>query len=72
MKTTVTVTEAKSKFAHLLRQVEGGETIAIAKRDETVAYLIPRSRLEALVETMEVLSNAAAMQAIRQHAALRD
>jgi len=69
MKTTVTATEAKSQFARLLRQVEAGETIAISKRDETVAFLIPRARLEALVETMEVLGNPAAMQAIRRHEA---
>jgi len=69
MKTTVTATEAKTQFARLLRQVEAGETIAISKRDETVAFLIPRARLEALVETMEVLGNPAAMQALRDHEA---
>ncbi len=67
MKTTVTASEAKSHFSRLLRQVEAGDTIAISKRDETVAFLIPRERLEVLVETLEVLSNPAAMQAIRQH-----
>lgn len=67
MKTTVTAAKAKTQFSRLLRQVEAGETIAISKRDETVAFLIPRARLEALVETMEVLGNPAAMQAIRQH-----
>jgi prevent-host-death family protein len=67
MKTTVTAAEAKTQFSRLLRQVEGGETIAISKRDETVAFLIPRARLEALVETMEILGNPAAMRAIRQH-----
>ena len=69
MKTTVTATEAKTQFARLLRQVEAGETIAISKRDETVAFLIPRARLEALVETMELLGNPAAMELIRQHEA---
>ena len=69
MKSTVTAAEAKTQFARLLRQVEAGETIAISKRDETVAFLIPRARLEALVETMEVMSNPVAMQAIRQHEA---
>jgi prevent-host-death family protein len=69
MKTTISAAEAKTQFSRLLRQVEAGETIAISKRDETVAFLIPRARLEALVETMEVLSNPAAMQAIRQHEA---
>ena len=67
MKNTVTAAEAKTQFSRLLRQVEAGETIAISKRDETVAFLIPRARLEALIETMEVLGNAQAMQAIRQH-----
>ena len=69
MKTTVTAAEAKTQFSRLLRQVEAGDTIAISKRDETVAFLIPRTRLEALIETMEILGNAAAMQAIRRHEA---
>ena len=69
MKTTVTAAEAKTQFSRLLRQVEAGDTIAISKRDETVAFLIPRARLEAFVETMEVMGNPAAMQAIRQHEA---
>lgn len=69
MKTTVTAAEAKNQFSRLLRQVQAGETIAISKHDETVAFLIPRARLETLVETMEILGNSAAMRAIRQHEA---
>jgi len=71
MKTTVTTAEAKTHFSRLLRQVEAGETIAISKHDETVAFLVPRARLEALVETMEILGNPAAMKAIREHDAGR-
>ena len=69
MKTTVTASEAKSQFSRLLRQVEAGETIAISKRDQTVAFLVPRARLESLIETMEILGNPAAMTAIREHEA---
>jgi prevent-host-death family protein len=69
MKTTISAAEAKTQFSRLLRQVEAGETIAISKRNETVAFLIPRARLEALVETMEILGNPVAVQAIRQHEA---
>jgi prevent-host-death family protein len=69
MTTTFKAADAKTHFSRLLRQVEAGETIAISKRDETVAFLVPRARLEALVETIEVLGNSAAMQAIRQHEA---
>ena len=65
MKTNVTTAEAKTHFSRLLRQVEAGETIAISKHDETVAFLVPRARLEALVETTGVSGNPAAMKAIR-------
>ena len=70
LKTTVTAAQAKTQFSRLLKQVEAGETIAISKRDETVAFLIPCAATWKLwVETMEVLGNPAAMQAIRQHQA---
>jgi prevent-host-death family protein len=69
MNTTITAAEAETNFSRLLRQVEAGETIAISRRDETVAFLVPRARLEALVETMEILGNPAAMKAIRQEEA---
>ena len=31
-----------------------------------MAFLVPRERMEALLETMEILSNPAAMRAIRR------
>jgi prevent-host-death family protein len=66
MKTTVGIREAQTQWHRLMREVEDGETIAISKRDETVAYLIPRARFEAIVETLEIMANPAAMKAIRQ------
>ncbi len=36
-----TITEAKSRFAELLRVVEHGESIAITRHGKTVAHLIP-------------------------------
>ena len=63
MKTTLSVTEAQGKLARL---VKSKETITLCQREETVAFLVPRERMEALLETMEVLSNPAAMRAIRR------
>ena len=34
-------TEAKARFAEILRTVEHGETIAITRHGKTVAHLIP-------------------------------
>ena len=38
---TIRVTEAKARFAQLLRTVERGETVAITRHGETIAHLIP-------------------------------
>ena len=63
MKTTLSVSEAQRT---LLRLVESKETITLQKREETVAFIVPRERMEALLETMEVMGNPAAMRAIRR------
>ena len=63
MKTTLSVAEAQGK---LLRLVKSKETIALRQHEETVAFLVPRERMEALLETMEILSNPAAMRAVRR------
>jgi len=66
MKAMVTATRARTLWPRLLREVEAGETIAISKRDRTVAYLVPRDRLEAIIETLEIMANPTAMKLIRQ------
>ena len=34
-------TEAKARFSELLRTVERGETVAISRRGQTIAHVIP-------------------------------
>ena len=63
MKTELSVSEAQ---ARLPRLVQSKETIQVRSRDKTVAYIVPRERMEALLETMEILSSPAAMRAIRR------
>ena len=63
MKTIFSVAEAQTQLARLVR---ANETISLRQRDETVAFLVPRERMEVLLETMEILSNPAAMRAIRR------
>lgn len=65
MKTTYTVTQAQAKLPTVLREC-ADHTITITKRDEPVAYVISRDKLESLLETMEILANPKAMEAIRK------
>lgn len=70
-KSTYSVSQAQSALPRLVREAEGGELVAIARRDETVAYLVSREHLEAIVETMEMLANPRARKAIADHRAGR-
>jgi len=45
--------------------VQAGYITTITKRDEPVAYLVSKERMSAIVETMEILADPAAMKAIR-------
>jgi hypothetical protein len=63
IETSVSLAEAQASLPRLIRRKQ---TIKIRSRDETVAFLVPRERMEALLETMEVLSNPKAMAAIQR------
>jgi len=67
MKATYSVTEAQSQLPSLIKEAEQGRPIRISRRDETVAYLLSSDHMEAIVETLEILSNPAAMKAIARH-----
>ncbi len=42
-------------------------SIAITRHQETVAYLISRGRMDAIMETLDLLGNPAAMNALRAY-----
>jgi antitoxin YefM len=66
MKNTYSISRAQSNLPRLVRESADG-AIAITRHDETVAYVVSRERMEAIVETMEVLANPAAMRALRDY-----
>lgn len=67
MAATYSVTQAQSQLPSLIREAEEGTPVRIRRRDETVAYVVSRERMEAIVETMELLANPDAMRAIAAH-----
>lgn len=67
MKTTYSLSHAQRHLPGLVRESSEGGSIAITRHDETVAYVVSRDRMEAIVETMELLTTPAAMREIRAY-----
>ncbi len=59
---TLTVTQAQSNFPKLCRE---GKRVLITKREKPVSVLLPIEDYEAMMETMDLLSNPNAMKALR-------
>jgi len=68
MKNTYNVARAQANFTRLLKQAEH-QPIAITRHDQTVAYILSANRMEAIIETLEIMGNPDAMEAIRAHQA---
>jgi len=66
MAITYSVTEAQAGLNCILREAEE-QPVIITRRDKAVGYLLSPERFEAMLETMEIMSNPLAMQAIRDH-----
>lgn len=56
---TIKATDAKARFAELLRKVEAGESVAITRHGQTVAHLVPS-------EDAERAARKAAMERFRE------
>lgn len=67
MKTTYSLSHAQRHLPGLVRESSEGGSIAITRHDETVAYVVSRDRMEAIVETMELLASPTAMREIRAY-----
>ena len=66
MKSTFSITEAQAQFPKLVRSQR---LLGIARHNKVEAFLIPRERLESLLETLDLLADPATMSAVREHRA---
>ena len=69
MKSTVSISEGQNTFPALVKAAERGSVVTITRHDEPVACVMGYERMSAVAETLELLGNAAAMRALRDHQA---
>ena len=65
MSPTYSVAEAQAQLPALLKKANN-DLIVITRRDKAVAYLVSVQRMEAIVETLELMADAQAMRALRR------
>ena len=66
---TLDIAKARRNLPTLVSNLKRTGSLAISKRGRTVAYLISRDRVEAMIETMEIMANPKAVKAIRDYEA---
>ena len=69
MKSTVSVSEGQNNFPALVKAAEQGRVVTVTRHETPVACVIGHERMSAIVETLEILANPAARQAIQEHRA---
>ncbi len=66
MPSTYTIKQAQTNLPSLVREAEKGICPVITRHEKTVAYVLSAERMDALVETLEILADQSAMAAIRE------
>jgi prevent-host-death family protein len=69
MDSTYSVTQAQTNLPRLIKEAANEGSVAITRHEETVAYLISRGRMDAIMETLDLLANPTAMKALRNYEA---
>lgn len=71
MKSTVSISEGQDQFPALVKAAERGNVVTVTRHNEPVACVISHERMSAITETLEIMSNAAAMKAVAENRAGR-
>lgn len=57
MSSTCTIAKGQREFPALVKRVEKGELVMVTRHEKPVAYMVSAERMEAMLETMELLAN---------------
>jgi antitoxin YefM len=69
VKTTYSIKEAQSQLPQLVRHAETGTLTTITRHQKPAVYVVSAERMEALIETMELLADPAFLREWRKEQA---
>ena len=67
MTSTVTISELQDRAPEVVRNAEKRGSIAVSRHGRTVAFVVSRERMEAILETFEVMADKELMKSIKAH-----
>jgi antitoxin YefM len=67
MDSTVTITELQDQAPQVVKRAEKNGSVAVCRHGRTVAFVVSKERMEAILETLEVLADKNVMKSIRDY-----
>jgi len=67
MDSTVTITELQDQAPKVVKRAEKNGSVAVSRHGRTVAFVVSRERMEAILETLEIVADKRMMKSIRDY-----
>jgi prevent-host-death family protein len=67
VKDTYSISDIGRNPAGVIRRAEAKGSVTLSRNGRPVAFVISKGRMEAIIETLEIMANPAAMEAIRAY-----
>lgn len=65
MNSTVTISELQDQAPRIVKNAERNGSVAVSRHGRTVAFVVSSERMEAILETLEIMADKNMMKAIR-------
>jgi len=67
MDSTVTISELQDQAPQVVKRAEKNGSVAVSRHGRTVAFVVSRERMEAILETLQIMSDKEVMKSIRDY-----
>lgn len=67
MTSTVTISELQDQAPQVVKRAEQNGSVAVCRHGRTVAFVVSRERMEAILETLEIVADKNVMKSIRDY-----
>ena len=64
MDSTVSISELQDQAPQVVKRAERDGSVAVCRHGRTVAFVVSRERMEAILETLEIMADKAMMKSI--------